>query len=158
MVVIGPTVTPVELLVACEPVQPPEAVQDVAFEDVQVSEEVLPLAIVLGVAVSVTLGAAALMDTVAFALPEPPVPVQVSVKVVAAVRFPVLAEPLVAFVPLQPPDAVQVVAFVELQVSVEAPPLATLVGLAVSVTVGAGTTVTVVLALPEPPVPVQLSV
>jgi hypothetical protein len=38
---------------------------------------------------------------------------------------------------------VQVVTLAELQVSVEEPPLITLVGLAVRVTVGAGTTVTV---------------
>ena len=67
--------------------------------------------------------------------------------------------PLVAFAPLQPPDAVQLVASVELQVSVEAPPLTTEVGFAVSVTVGAGGVVTetlvVWLALPPPPVHVS---
>ena len=50
--------------------------------------------------------------------------------------------------PLQPPEALQLVALVELQVSVEDPPLATFIGFAVSVTVGAGgggdVTVTVV--------------
>ena len=46
---------------------------------------------------------------------------------------------------------------VELQVSVDAPPLATEVGFAVNVTVGAGTTVTVAVAtLLVPPVPVQV--
>ena len=50
----------------------------------------------------------------------------------------VLRVPLVAFVPLQPPDAVHEVAFVELHVSVEAAPLAMDVGFAVSVTVAAG--------------------
>jgi hypothetical protein len=45
--------------------------------------------------------------------------------------------------PDQSPEAVQLVAFVELQVRVEEAPLATLVGLAVSVTVGNGRTVTV---------------
>ena len=38
--------------------------------------------------------------------------------------------------PVQPPDAVQVVALVEDQVSVELPPLATLPGLALNDTVG----------------------
>ena len=46
-------------------------------------------------------------------------------------------EPDVERAPLQPPDAVQPVAFVDDQVSVAASPLATLVGVAVSVTVGA---------------------
>jgi hypothetical protein len=77
---------------------------------------------------------------------------------VIAVTAPVLCVPLVPFVPLQPPEAVQDVALVELQVSVEAAPLATEVGFAVNVTVGAGTTVTVAVAtLLVPPVPVQVS-
>jgi hypothetical protein len=59
----------------------------------------------------------------------------------------VLCVPLVAFAPLQPPEAVHEVAFVELHVSVEAPPLVTVVGFAVSVTVAAGT---IVLLLPPP--------
>ena len=71
---------------------------------------------------------------------------------------PVLCVPLVPFVPLQPPVAVHEVALVELQVSVDAAPLATEVGFAVNVTVGAGTTVTVAVAtLLVPPVPVQVS-
>jgi hypothetical protein len=58
---------------------------------------------------------------------------------------------------------VQAVALVELHVSVEAPPLATDVGAALSATVGAGAvaaaTVTVALAgVLVPPVPVQVSV
>ena len=66
--------------------------------------------------------------------------------------------PLVALVPLQPPVAVHEVALVELQVNVEAVPLATEVGFAVSVTVGAGTTVTVAVAtLLVPPVPVHIN-
>lgn len=73
----------------------------------------------------------------------PPVPVQINVKLVVAASEPVEVLPLVAWLPLHPPEAVQVVALVELQVSVEAPPIGTLFGLAVRVTVGAGTTVTV---------------
>ena len=46
--------------------------------------------------------------------------------------------PLVALLPLQPPLAVQLVALEALHVSVELPPLLTLVGLAEMVTVGAG--------------------
>ncbi len=76
-----------------------------------------------------------------------------------AVRAPVDWDPLVASVPVQPPDAVQEVALVELHASVALLPDTTLVGLAVSVTVGAGV-VTVTLADCEalPPVPVQDSV
>jgi len=56
--------------------------------------------------------------------------------------------------------ALQDVALVELQLRVDVPPLAMLVGLAVTVTVGAGVevTVTVALPLPVPPVPEQLIV
>ncbi len=69
-----------------------------------------------------------------------------------------LCEPLVALVPLQPPEAVHEVALVELQVKVDALPLATDVGFAASATVAAGTTLTVaVVRLLVPPAPVQLS-
>jgi hypothetical protein len=74
---------------------------------------------------------------------EPPGPEQVSVKVVVVVSAPVDWLPLVALAPLQPPLAVQLVALVELQVSVAALPLVTLVGDAVSVTVGGGAAATV---------------
>ncbi len=71
---------------------------------------------------------------------------------------PVLCEPLVALVPLQPPEAVHEVALVELHVKVDALPLATDVGFAARVTVAAGTTLTVaVVTLLVPPAPVQLS-
>ena len=67
--------------------------------------------------------------------------------------------PLSAFVPLHPPDAVQAVALVADQVSVELPPLATVVGPADKVTIGAGeVTVTVAawVALPPPLAPVHV--
>ena len=77
-------------------------------------------------------------------LPVPPGPLQVNVKLVVALSAPVDWLPLVALAPLQPPDAVQLVALVELHVSVEDPPLLTVIGFAVNVTVGAGAlTVTV---------------
>jgi hypothetical protein len=67
--------------------------------------------------------------------------------------------PLTASAPLQPPLAVHSVAFVLDQVSVELPPEAIVVGLAVNVTVGAGATVTVALAgALVPPAPVQINV
>ena len=67
--------------------------------------------------------------------------------------------PLIASAPVQPPLAVQEVAFVLDQVRVELAPEEMVVGLADSVTVGAGATVTVVLAGDVvPPAPVQVSV
>lgn len=61
---------------------------------------------------------------------------QVSVKLVVDPSAPVDWLPLVAFDPLQPPEAVQLDAFVEFHARVELLPLATLVGLALTVTVG----------------------
>jgi len=78
-----------------------------------------------------------------------------------AVKGPVDSEPLVGRVLLHPPDALHAVALVEDHVSVEAPPLVTVVGLAVSVTVGAGgdaVTATDTEALAPPPAPVHVSV
>jgi hypothetical protein len=79
-----------------------------------------------------------------------------------AVNAPVLCEPDVDFDPLQLPDAVQDVAFVEDHVNVLLPPLLTDVGEADSETVGAGVpadseTATVTFAWPVPPGPVQLN-
>jgi hypothetical protein len=51
---------------------------------------------------------------------------------------PVDCEPLSALLPLQPPDAVQAVAFAAVQLSVELVPLATELGAALMETVGAG--------------------
>jgi hypothetical protein len=86
------------------------------------------------------------------------VPVQVSVYLVVAVSAAVLVEPLAASVPLHPPDAVQEVALVDDQVSVDFAPLATVVGLAVNVTVGAAlVTATVADCDALPPLPVHVS-
>jgi len=64
-----------------------------------------------------------------------------------------------AFAPANvPPVPLQDVAFVELQVNVEAAPLTTAVGFAVNVAVGAPMMVTVaVAAVLVPPVPLQVS-
>jgi hypothetical protein len=97
--------------------------------------------------------------TVADALALPPAPVQVRVKLPLAVSAPVDWLPGVAFVPDQSPEAVQLVALVEDQISVEAAPLVTDVGFAVSDTVGtcdAPVTVTVADTLALPPAPVQV--
>jgi len=74
-------------------------------------------------------------------------------------RAPVAAEPLVALLPDQAPVAVQAVAFVEVQASVELPPLATVLGLAVKLTVGVGdVTETVADCAALPPAPTQVRV
>jgi hypothetical protein len=82
---------------------------------------------------------------------------------VVAVSTPVEALPRVDSVPLQPPEAVHEVAFVELHVSMAAVPVPIIVGLAVSVTVGAGgggvtVTAVVVVAGVLPLAPSQVNV
>ncbi len=67
--------------------------------------------------------------------------------------------PLVGSAPVQLPDAVHALVFVDVQLNIEVPPLVTVVGDAVRLTVGTGC-VTVKLALAVllvPPVPVQVS-
>lgn len=67
-------------------------------------------------------------------------------------------EPLTALLPLHAPDAVQAVAFVADQVSVELVPLASELGAALIVTVGAGVvteTVADCVALPPGPAHVK---
>jgi hypothetical protein len=66
----------------------------------------------------------------------PLAPLQVSVNVVVALSAPVLALPVVGSFPDQPPEAVQLVAFVDDQLSVEADPLLTVPGVAIRVTPG----------------------
>ena len=109
-----------------------------ALAEDQVSVELPPDVMALGPALKVTVGAGVETVTVALCAALPPAPVQVRVKDWSLVRFPVEAEPLVASAPLQPPEAVQEVAFVEDQVRVALSPLVTVLGLAESVTVGSG--------------------
>jgi hypothetical protein len=140
------------------PDQPPEAVHAVEWVDDQVRVVLLPFEIVLGFALICTVGAAAATDTVADCVARPPKPAQVSVKVEFSLSGPVDFEPLEPRVPDHAPDAEQLLAFVLLQVSVAAPPGATVLGSAVSVTWGAPTlTVTVADWVAEPPGPVQVS-
>ncbi len=68
-----------EPLTALLPDQAPEATQDVALVADQLRVEVPPLATVLGAAVRVTVGAAALTETLADWVALPPAPVQVNV-------------------------------------------------------------------------------
>jgi hypothetical protein len=90
---------------------------------------------------------------------DPPLPAHVRVYVEFAVGETV-SEPLTVCVPLQLPDAEQLVALVELHVSVEDWPAVIDVGVAVRVTEGVGVdaVVTVTLADPvlDPPAPVQV--
>jgi len=145
------------------PLQPPDAVHDVALVDDQVSVLLLPLTTLVGDADRLTVGAGVEVVTVteAVACAVPPAPVQLSVNEVLALKAPVPWVPETAFVPPQPPDAVQDVALVDDHVNVLLPPLATEVGDADNETVGAGValvTVTVTLRCVVPPAPVQLSV
>jgi hypothetical protein len=71
---------------------------------------------------------------------------------------PVDCEPLVGSLPDHPLDAVQAVALVEVQLRVEALPLATVLGLAERCTVGAAAvTDTVAVCAAEPPAPVHVN-
>jgi len=149
-------------LVASVPVHPPLAVHEVAFVLDHVNVELLPADIVVGFAVSVTVGSGALLTvTVADAGAEvvPSVPAQAREYVVVAVGD-TARVPLIASVPVQPPLAVHDVELVLDQVSVELAPAVIVAGFAVNVTVGAveGLTVTVADAIPVPPVPAQDSV
>lgn len=80
--------------------------------------------------------------------------------VVVLLRSPVRKLPLVGSVPLQPLDAVQLVALVELQDRVAWPPFLTVLGLAENwvIVTGAALTVTLVDCIAVPPVPEQLIV
>jgi len=68
-----------EPLIASEPLQPPDAAQEVAPVEAHVKVEGAPLATVLGAAVNVTVGAGVVTVTVAVCAALPPAPVQLSV-------------------------------------------------------------------------------
>ena len=146
-------------LVARAPDQPPDAVQPVAFVEDHDRVALEPLEMLVGLTLSEIVGTGADTEIVTDWAALPPAPVQVSANWVAAVRFEVLCEPLVALTPLQPPEAAQEAAFVDDHVSVDAAPLLTVVGLPVSVTVGTGVvTVTVTDWEALPPLPLQVNV
>lgn len=131
-----------------------------ALVEVQVRVDALPLATLVGLALSETVGAGgAETVTVADCDAEPPAPVQVRVYFVVAVRAGVVCVPAVASEPPQPPEAVQAVALVDDQVSVEVAPLWTVAGLAAKVTAGAAVvTETVADCTALPPLPLHVSV
>ena len=148
-----------EPLVGSAPVHAPEAVHDVALVEDQARVEAPPLVTLDGLALSVTMGAGAATVTLADWAAEPPVPLQFNVYLVVAVTAPVLREPLVDSLPLQPPEAVQEVAWVVDHVRVALAPFATVLGLALKAMVGAGgVTDTVTDCLALPPVPLQSKV
>jgi len=130
---------------ASEPLQPPEPVHPVAFVELHVSVLVPPVPTEIGAAVKLAVGTI-LTETLAPWL-IPPAPLHTSEKLVASVSDPVLLLPLLASIPLQPPEALQEVASVEAQVSVVSSPLLTTVFATLSETLGDGT------LLPAPPPP-----
>ena len=65
-------------LVGLLPDQAPDAVHAVAFAALHRSVELVPLAMVLGVALMLTVGAVDFTDTVADCVALPPLPVQVN--------------------------------------------------------------------------------
>jgi len=142
VVVLSEPVSCVPLGATC-PLHPPEAVQEVEFSELHVRTDVPPGATTDGLAVSVATGMVVTSTVAVAAWLLPPSPAQVSEKVVLELRAAVAWEPEVASVPLQPPDAVQLVESVELQVNVEVVPAATNVGLAARVAVGIICTVVV---------------
>ena len=146
-------------MAALVPDQAPEAVQEVALVADQVREELLPLATVLGPAARLTVGAGVVTETVADWAALPPLPVQLRPYVALAVSAPVVCDPLAALAPAQDPEAVQAVALVADQVSVELLPLATVLGLAERLMVGTGwVTETIADCVALPPEPVQVRV
>jgi hypothetical protein len=129
----------------------------------QLSVEAAPSFTVLGAALIVTTGALLETVTVADCVAEPPAPVQVNSYSLVLVKAPVDQVPLVGTLPCQPPEAVQAVASADFQVSVDLPPLPTVVGTAVIVTDAAAgaagvATETATDCVVVPPDPLQVSV
>jgi hypothetical protein len=141
------------------PDQAPEAEHAVALALDHVSVDEPPESTVLGLALRVIAGGRADTVTVAVCAAEPPGPVQVNSYSVVLDSAPVDHVPLVATAPLHPPEAVHAAAFSELQLRLDMPPAATVVGEACSVTAAAAevTTTSADCEL-DPPGPVQVKV
>jgi hypothetical protein len=127
--------------VALVPLQPPEAVQEVAFVEDHVIVERAPLATVVGFAEIVTVGAAGggggggggvedVTVTVAERAVLPPDPVQVRVYIDVAVKGPTVWLPVVALFPDQAPVPAHEVALADVQLRTDVPPEAIEAGLA----------------------------
>jgi hypothetical protein len=121
-------------------------VQALALLDDQLNIAEPPLLMVVGLTLRLTAGAGVETLTVTDWLALPPGPLQVSMKVVVTLSGPVPALPLVGSPPDQPPEAVQLVAFVEDQLSIADPPPLTLVVFALRLTVGATVAAVTVIA------------
>jgi hypothetical protein len=118
----------------------PPALQAVALVEDQVSVELPPERIVVGLALILTVGAPAgvpVTVTVADSVTEPSEPLQVSPNSVVLVRGPVDRTPPVGTLPCQPPEPVQPLALVLFQARLAVPPLLMVVGPAWNVSVGA---------------------
>lgn len=115
-------------LVALEPDQPPpDALHEPAFVLVHDTCVVAPLATLAGLTVTLTVGGPTTATDLA-SLALPPAPAHVSVNVVLVESALLVALPLAACAPAQPPDAVHDVALVLVQESCVVPPIATLLG------------------------------
>jgi hypothetical protein len=152
--------------VDCEPLKglapdhPPPALHEVAWVDDQFKVAERPLAMVLGLALKLTVAlGCALTVTVADCDALPPAPLHVRVYVALALRVPVDCEPLAGLLPDQAPEAAQADALAADQVNVELKPLVIALGPTLRMTVGAADlTVTVALWAAVPPGPVQVNV
>jgi hypothetical protein len=145
-------------LVASFPDQPPEAVQLVALLEDQVRVVDEPWVTLGGLArrLRLGLGVVSVTWTVSATAVVPLAPLQVSVKAAELVMAPVLALPLVALLPDQPPEAVQLVALLEDQTRVADEPRVTSGGVAIRLRVGLGGVPPLplpLLLLPPPPQP-----
>ncbi|HEX3847011.1 MAG TPA: hypothetical protein VHV81_06485 [Steroidobacteraceae bacterium] len=149
-----------EPLTGLDPLQAPEAEQELALLADQVRVELLPLATVLGLTLKTTTGGNAETLTVVDCVTKPPGPRQVRSYSVELPSGPVDHVPPVETLPLQPPPAVHCVALVDLQTSDAAEPAVIVDGVAVSVNVGASAVTTISTdseAVPPPPVQVSVS-
>jgi hypothetical protein len=139
------------------PLQPPEAVHEVALVEFHVNVAAPPATTTVGAAVNVTVAAGIIVTVLTRDAVVPPGPVQTSENDVGAVNGPVLTLPLALRIPLQPPEALHEVALAELHVSTDAFPETTAVGAADRAAVGAGINVTVATAGGvAPPGPVHI--
>ncbi len=136
------------------PLHAPDATQAVALVEDQVSVDDWPLVTVAGVAVKVRTGVGS--GTVGLTLTAtvrdelPPGPAQVRVKSLEAASAALASLPLRGLLPLQAPEAVQLVASFTLQTRFVAAPLWISVGWAVNETAGAGTPLPSTDSPPEP--------
>jgi hypothetical protein len=110
-----------------------------------------------------SVGVVEVMDTGTERDVTPPAPVHCRVKVAAALSAALSSLPDVPLFPAHDPDAAQLVAFVDDQVSVVCPPAVTEVGLAVRLIVGGGVVLVLVrdtaaVRVVVPPAPVHASV